>query len=106
MGGLRVEDVDLKARSVTVLGKGSRRWTVIFGTKTAMAIDRYLRARRGHPSAVEPWLWLGHQRQLSGNGIAQMLGRRSRAAVGQPELHSHHQLRSHGRIESTIGTRE
>ncbi len=86
MGGLRVEDVDLKARSLNVLGKGSRRRTVIFGTNTAMAIDRYLRVRRGHPDAGVPWLWLGRQGQLGGNGIAQMLRRRCRLA-GLPELH-------------------
>ena len=91
MGGLRVEDIDLKARAVNVLGKGSRRRTVIFGTKTAMALDRYLRVRRGHPAAGQPWLWLGRQGSLGGNGIAQMLRRRCRLA-GLPELHPH-QLR-------------
>ena len=91
MAGLRVEDLDLKERSVTVLGKGSRKRTAIFGTKTAMALDRYLRARRGHPAAGEPWLWLGHQGRIGSNGIAQMLRRRCRAA-GLPELRPH-QLR-------------
>lgn len=84
MGGLRVEDVDMKARSLDGLGKGSRRRTVIFGTKTAMAIDRYLRVRRGHPDAGELWLWLGRQGQLGGNGIAQMLRRRCRLARRPP----------------------
>ncbi|MGH9280691.1 MAG: tyrosine-type recombinase/integrase [Acidimicrobiales bacterium] len=91
MAGLRVSDLDLKARSVEVLGKGSRRRTVVFGTKTAMALDRYLRARHGHLLAGETCLWLGRQGPLSSNGIAQLLRRRCGQA-GLPDLHPH-QLR-------------
>ena len=46
--GMRMEDIDLKDRLVYVTGKGGNTRAVRFGTKTAVAIDRYLRLRRGH----------------------------------------------------------
>ena len=51
-------DLDLDDQVVIVLGKGRRR-AVPFGRKTALALDRYLRMRAGHPFAHLPNLWLG-----------------------------------------------
>ena len=57
---LAVEDVDLAAgRAIVRRGKGGKGREVPFGPHTARAIDRYLRARRGHRLEARPELWLG-----------------------------------------------
>jgi hypothetical protein len=70
--GLRVDDVDLAAGLAMVLGKGRRERACPFGDKTALALDRYLRARRGHRSAALSWLWLGPKGRLGESGVGQM----------------------------------
>jgi site-specific recombinase XerD len=89
--GLKVEDVDLSAGMVGVTGKGDRYRVASFGRKTARALDRYLRARRGHADADSPALWLGLKGPMTGSGVRQMLWRRSTEA-GIKRLHPH-QLR-------------
>jgi len=89
--GLRLEDVDLSGRVVGVVGKGDRYRAAPFSAKAAKALDRYLRARRGHPDADSPWVWLGLKGRMTGSGIRQMLWRRSNEA-GIPRMHPH-QLR-------------
>jgi site-specific recombinase XerD len=89
--GLHMDDVDLPAGLVGVTGKGDRYRTASFGTKTAKAIDRYLRVRRGRPDAASNALWLGLKGPMTGSGVRQMLWRRSDAA-GIERLHPH-QLR-------------
>jgi site-specific recombinase XerD len=88
---LAVTEVDLDLGVVIVLGKGSRTRTVPFGNKTAQALERYLRIRRGHPLASLPALWLGPKGALTDSGVAQMLRRRCKKA-GIAQLHPH-QLR-------------
>ena len=46
---------------VRVVGKGGRERALPFGRKTAMALDRYLRARSRHRLAHLDALWLGLQ---------------------------------------------
>jgi integrase/recombinase XerC len=87
---LKVTDVDLDHREVTVLGKGRRTRTVAFGRKAAWALDRYLaeRARtRQHESTA---LWLGEKGKgpLTPSGVYQMIERRGQA-VGIKGLHPH-----------------
>ncbi len=87
--GLGVEDVDLQARQALVTGSKSKDVRVVrFGAKTAVAIDRYLRLRRGHRRADDPRLWLGQDGPMTGSGIAQMIAKRC-AAAGLPRLHPH-----------------
>src|SRR4029453_4822942 len=62
-----------------------------FGRKSAVALDRYLRARLRHKDAALPWLWLGLQGRLTDSGLLQMLRRRG-AEAGLPGLYPH-QLR-------------
>lgn len=88
---LKLTDVDLSAGMVGVTGKGDRFRTASFGRKTATAVDRYVRSRRGHPDGESEWLWLGLKGPLTGSGIRQMIWRRSEQA-GIPRLHPH-QLR-------------
>ncbi len=86
--GLKVGDVDLKDRLAYVTGKGSNVRAVRFGAKAAVAVDRYLRLRRGHRRADSEALWLGQDGPLSDSGIAQLLARRCREA-GLPRIHAH-----------------
>ena len=88
---LTLPDLDLDQDVAIVLGKGRRPRACPFGRKTAAHLDRYIRARRGHASATEPWLWLGKKGRMTSSGIAQMLGRRGTEA-GIVGLHPH-QLR-------------
>ena len=89
--GLVLDDLDLGAGLVGVTGKGDRYRTASFGTKTAKAIDRYLRARRARPDATSPALWIGLKGPMTDSGIRQMIWRRSGEA-GIERLHPH-QLR-------------
>jgi site-specific recombinase XerD len=91
LSGLRVADIDLKEQEALVLGKGRRFRAVPFGMKTTTTLDRYLRARARHRHAAAEALWLGPKGPMTASGIAQMVGRRSRAA-GLGKLHPH-QLR-------------
>lgn len=70
MTGLKLEDVDLRSRTLVVLGKGRRERQVRFDHKAAQAVDRYLRVRARHRLASEPWLWLGLAGRLTDNGLA------------------------------------
>jgi len=83
---LRVQDVDLDAYppSVTIVGKGQRGQRHIYiaasGSKTAAAMDRYLRTRARHKHAAAEGLWLGRQGPLRDGAIALMLLRRGKQA--------------------------
>ena len=88
LADLLIENVDFGYSVALVLGKGRRERTLVFGPKTAKALDRYLRARARHKVASEPWLWLGSKGRLTSSGIAQMLKRRCDQA-GIDRLHPH-----------------
>jgi site-specific recombinase XerD len=92
LAGLTVEDLDLRGRVVTVEGKGDaghrKRYRMVpFGARTAQALDRYLRSRRLHSRADQPWLWLSQKGRLTSDGVRQMLERRGQA-IGV-KLHAH-----------------
>ncbi|MFN8052878.1 MAG: tyrosine-type recombinase/integrase, partial [Acidimicrobiales bacterium] len=80
MTGIRVDDLDLGEGVVAVTGKGDRGRYAPFGSKTSVALDRYLRERRRHRRAADPMLWLGLRGPLSTSGIDQMLERRATQA--------------------------
>jgi site-specific recombinase XerD len=80
LSGLTLEEVDLDLEVAVVLGKGRRLRSVPFGKSTTRALDRYVRARRLHKEAEQPWLWLGLKGRLSDSGIEQMIARRARSA--------------------------
>lgn len=86
--GLRLADVDLDEGVAIVLGKGRRPRACPFGSKTAQAIDRYLRARASHAHAGREELWLGARGVLTDSGVLQVLRRRG-AVAGLPSLHPH-----------------
>ncbi|NGY63433.1 tyrosine-type recombinase/integrase [Lentzea sp. NEAU-D13] len=86
---LRVEDVDLDDHEVLfVIGKGSRPRVVPFGSKTARALDRYVRIRRTHRHASAEALWLGQRGGFTTDGVANMLEGRAKEA-GVANLHAH-----------------
>ena len=81
-------DVDLDQGLLHVLGKGGRWRQVPIGRKSVKALDRYIRARRRHPHAAEPWLWVGRKGRLRESGVAQMIARRGTTA-GLGHIHPH-----------------
>lgn len=86
--GLTLSDVDLVTGIAVVLGKGRRPRACPFGSKTASALDRYLRARASSRFAQMPELWLGRAGAMTESGVRQLLVERAKQArVGQ--LHPH-----------------
>ena len=93
-------DIDLKRSEARVRrGKGGRERYVAFGPKTAAATDRYLRARRRHPLAETPDMWLGARGRepLRYGGLYATLSRRAQRATPPFEM-SPHCLRRSGAI--------
>jgi integrase/recombinase XerD len=93
---LRKDAIDLKAREVTVHGKGDKYRTLRFGPETALALDRYLRGRGGrkhHKLAdISDALWLPQSGTSFGyQGLSRALKLRAEAA-GIQGFHLH-QLR-------------
>jgi site-specific recombinase XerD len=87
--GMRLDDLDFEYDVVRVVGKGGRERALPFGNKTAMALDRYLRARSRHRLAHLDALWLGLRGPLTTSGLRDLLDQRARQA-GIPELHPTH----------------
>ena len=81
-------DIDLRRGLVHVLGKGGKDNYIALNNKTLVAVEDYLRARRKHPHAALPWLWLGKRGKLTDSGIAQAIRDRG-LRVGVPNLHAH-----------------
>jgi site-specific recombinase XerD len=75
--------------TVDVYGKGGRWRSIPFGSRTAVAVKRYLRARREHEKAQgTDRLWVGFRGPLTGDGIRQALERRGDEA-GIKGMHPH-----------------
>ena len=87
--GLHLGDVNLEEGHLTVTGKGSRTRMVAVGANTALALDRYVRARAryvderrraGRASAMEDGgtrLWLGRKGLLGATGLAELIRTRA-----------------------------
>ncbi|MEU8136036.1 tyrosine-type recombinase/integrase [Streptodolium elevatio] len=87
-----LDDVDLDLKVLHVLGKGRRGRAVPFGRQTALALDRYLRARaRDYPTLDEPssplWINLNGQ-SLSVGGMRYLVGVMAEDA-GVGPIHPH-----------------
>ena len=84
----------LRTGTWTCAGRRSASWaraartTIALRTRPSRPLDDYLRVRRKHPHAAEPWLWLGKRGRLTDSGIAQAIRDRG-ARVGIPDLHAH-----------------
>jgi site-specific recombinase XerD len=79
MAGIRTGDLDLAEQVVVVSGKTGTRG-VPYGSETATRLDRYLRIRRRHPAADEPWLWLGRKGRFTVFGIEGVVESRGKKA--------------------------
>jgi site-specific recombinase XerD len=89
VAGLRVGDVELDQLTLLLTHtKGRAPRHVGIGNRTARALDRYLRLRRGHPQAFRDELWLGTKGPLTASGIRQIARRRA-AQAGLEHLHPH-----------------
>jgi integrase/recombinase XerC len=58
--GMTVDDIDFAHDTVRVQGKTGERW-IPFGTRTGLALDKYLRARDKNKYAELPNLWLSYR---------------------------------------------
>lgn len=90
--GIDLKHIALDTATVQVTGKGNRIRAAYLGAKTTVALDRYLRARRGHRYASEPALLLGERGRLSTDGVRERLKVRAAMAGLDPAIHPH-QLR-------------
>ena len=92
LAGIHLADVDQSNQIVRVQGKGRRERLVPYGSKTAEAIDSYIRVRARHRDRDRTdALWLAdspHRGQLGYEGIHQVLERRGKEA-GVDNVHSH-----------------
>jgi site-specific recombinase XerD len=89
VAGLRVDDVDLDGLTLLLTEtKGRSPRHVGIGNRTAKAIDRYVRSRRGRPDTHLDALWLGTRGALTPSGIRQVARRRAKQA-GLEHLHPH-----------------
>lgn len=89
--GLKLPDLDMERGLVTVTGKGKTR-VVAFGAKTAVALDRWLRARSTQASSSRTELWLA----LTPSGLYQALRTRAeRAGVTGWHTHRHRHTFAH-----------
>jgi site-specific recombinase XerD len=86
--GMKLPDIELRERLAYVTGKGGHTRAVRFGTKTAVAIDRYLRLRRAHRLTGSEALWVGQDGPLTTSGLAQLVAKRC-VIAGLPRLHPH-----------------
>jgi integrase/recombinase XerD len=87
---LTLADVDVR-RGMAVIrrGKGCRGRIVPFGPQTGVALDRYLRARRGHLLAATPALWLGDRGKTFSYGALQKTLRYRALLAGIDRFHPH-----------------
>jgi site-specific recombinase XerD len=78
---VRVTDLDPVQRTALIRhGKGGRSRTVAFTAQTALPLDRYLRMREEHHKASSPFLWVGQNGPLSGDGVGEAVKRRGQRA--------------------------
>lgn len=77
---LLVADVDLIRMEATLHGKGRKDYTVVFRSKTATALGRYLRIRGRHVDAQKADLWLGAQGPLTADGLYRIVKKRATQA--------------------------
>ena len=94
---MSVGGIDPTTSKATVeRGKGGKGRVVPFGAKAAQALDRYLRARRGHALTEAPALWLGDRSKgFSYDGLYVALKYRAGLANVQQSL-------GHSSIQTTV----
>ena len=85
-----LDDLNMATRRVMVRGKGGKERGVAFGTRTKMALVRYLKERASHPHSSSSRLWLSKKGPLSPQGVYRIVSARG----GQAGTHLYpHRLR-------------
>ncbi|MDQ1478260.1 MAG: hypothetical protein QOE62_3489 [Actinomycetota bacterium] len=104
---LTVDDFDRRADHLTLRGNTGTR-IVPMAPSTAEALSRYIRARKIHPKAKIPAMWLSGKGALTDSGVSQLLRRRSELAGVEP-IHPHrfrhtwaHEFRAEGGSEGDL----
>lgn len=92
---LKLKDIDLNARCVSILGKGEKRRTVFFGKATAKAVWQFVRSEERE---LEDWLFICDRGTKKGealqrNGLLQLIQRLGQAAKIRGVRCSPHTLR-------------
>ncbi|AUI56766.1 tyrosine-type recombinase/integrase [Amycolatopsis sp. BJA-103] len=112
--GVDLVDVDRGHQQVKVLGKGGLFRLIPYGAKTALALQKYLRARGQRQIGSEPALFVATRPnprgsfRLSGSGVYEMIKRRAERA-GLPDTWPHkvrhtwaHDLLANGASEQDL----
>jgi integrase/recombinase XerD len=85
--GLQLDDMDLHEKLARVTGKGDSVHIVAFNNDARRALDRYMRARKGHPHTEKLDLWLGPKGRLTESGVYQVV--RDAATASGVKAHPH-----------------
>jgi site-specific recombinase XerD len=104
---MTVDDWDRRNDLVILRGKTGER-AVPTSAEAGEAISRYLRARKEHPKAKLPTMWLASKGALGDSGVAQLLRRRC-AMAGLEPIHPHqarhtfcHEFQAEGGSENEL----
>lgn len=115
LAGIDVDDLDLRAQEITLhQTKGGRARIVPVGSRTALALRKYLRARVKHAAAGSAALFLSVRSgdrggwRITGGGVGEMLKRRC-AVAGLSPINPHrfrhtwaHDLLANGAQEGDV----
>ncbi len=101
---LTVDDFDRRNDKLTLRGKTGVR-IVPMSASTAEALSRYVRARKDHPKAKLPALWLASKGRLGDSGVAQLLRRRCELAGIEP-INPHRLRHTWAHLNKTNGLSE
>lgn len=85
-----------------MIGKGRRPRSVPFGSKTTLALDRYLRLRAQDTHAASPTLWLAERGRgpMTSDGLYQLIERRGRQCGLDVHPHMLRHLAAHSWLEA------
>jgi len=94
--GGHARGIDVVNQMAIVLGKGSKIRPVYFGTRTARALDRYVRLRAKHRHAEVPSLFLGERGALTPDGVREIVRvRAEKAGIGHVHPHQFRHTNAH-----------
>lgn len=102
--GINLADVNLREQSILIHGKGGRDRYIGYSDQTAVALDRYLRARRKDKRASSPALLLSvYTDRLSYAGLYRMLKLRAEAAgLGHISPHMFRRTFAHEALDNDM----